>query len=255
MAACSVASHVVQNETGVSTNDTKQQDSIAEVAIKHVDTVSQSVKQQQDSTIKRQDVKTITQDTTFIADSSHIVADSIHPSINPQDTTAQDSVPAPMFKDIVSYTADDSIKLSIPNKEMFLYKNGFIKYLTTELTADSISLNMGTNEAYASGVSDTAGTLQGKPVFKEGAQEFECLDLKYNFKTGKAYVKEIITQQGEGYIQGKLTKRMSDSIYCVKNGWYTTCDQHDHPHFYIRMSKAKLIKDKKVVSGFANLYI
>lgn len=255
MAACSVASHVVQNETGVSTNDTKQQDSIAEVAIKHVDTVSQSVKQQEDSTIKRQDVKTITQDTTFIADSSHIVADSIHPSINPQDTTAQDSVPAPMFKDIVSYTADDSIKLSIPNKEMFLYKNGFIKYLTTELKADSISLNMGTNEAYASGVSDTAGTLQGKPVFKEGAQEFECLDLKYNFKTGKAYVKEIITQQGEGYIQGKLTKRMSDSIYCVKNGWYTTCDQHDHPHFYIRMSKAKLIKDKKVVSGFANLYI
>ena len=67
MAACSVASHVVQNETGVSTNDTKQQDSITEVAIKQVETVTQSVKQQQDSTIKRQDVKTITQDTTFIA--------------------------------------------------------------------------------------------------------------------------------------------------------------------------------------------
>ena len=138
---------------------------------------------------------------------------------------------------------------------MFLYKNATIKYQKTELVADYIELDMDQNLAFASGVADTAGNIIGKPKFKDGAQEFECLELKYNFKTGKAFVKEIITQEGEGYIQGKLTKRMSDSIYCVRSGWYTTCDQHDHPHFYIRMSKAKLIKDKKVVSGFANLYI
>lgn len=170
----------------------------------------------------------------------------------------QDSVQAeaaPMFTDIVTYSADDSIKFSIDGKKMFLYKNAFVKYLTTELKADYIELDMQENIAYASGLPDTAGNIIGKPVFKDGDQEFESLDLKYNFKTGKGFVKEIITQQGEGYIQGKLTKRMSDSIYCVKNGWYTTCDQHDHPHFYVRMSKAKLIKDKKVVSGFANLYI
>lgn len=173
-----------------------------------------------------------------------------------QDTLAQDSLQAkPLFNDIVNYSADDSIKFTIPTKEMFLYKNGYVKYLSTELKADSISLDMAKNEAYASGIKDTAGVMVGKPQFKDGTQEFESLDLKYNFKTGKGFVKEIVTQQGEGYIQGKLTKRMSDSIYCVKDGWYTTCDQHDHPHFYIRMSKAKLIKDKKVVSGFANLYI
>lgn len=173
-----------------------------------------------------------------------------------QDSIAQDSIQAkPLFNDIVNYTADDSIKFIIPTKEMHLYKNGFVKYIATELRADSIALNMEKNEAYASGVADSAGVINGQPKFKDGSQEFESLDLKYNFKTGKGFVKEIITQQGEGYIQGKLTKRMSDSIYCVKDGWYTTCDEHDHPHFYIRMSKAKLIKDKKVVSGFANLYI
>lgn len=172
------------------------------------------------------------------------------------DTVQQDSAQAkPMFNDIVSYSADDSIKFSVQSKEMFLYKNGFVKYMSTELKADSIAMNMSSNIAYASGVKDTAGVIVGKPKFKDGSQEFESLDLKYNFKTGKGFVKEIITQQGEGYIQGKLTKKMSDSIYCVKDGWYTTCDHHDHPHFYIRMSKAKMIRDKKVVSGFANLYI
>lgn len=173
------------------------------------------------------------------------------------DTLKQDSVPAEkvMFEDIITYKADDSVKFSIDGKKMYLYKNAFVKYVATELTADYIELDMEHNIAYASGLPDTAGNIVGKPKFKDGGTEFESLDLKYNFKTGKGFVKEVIMQQGDGYIQGKLTKRMSDSIYCVKNGLYTTCDQHDHPHFYIRMSKAKMIKDKKVVSGFANLVI
>lgn len=182
-----------------------------------------------------------------VPDSTTVAGDTLAS----QDTTAA----KPMFTDIITYSADDSIKFSVDTKKMFLYKNAFVKYLTTELRADYIELDMENSLAYASGLSDTSGTITGKPKFKDGSQEFESLDLKYNFKTGKGFVKEIITEQGEGYIQGKLTKKMSDSIYCVKNGWYTTCDQHDHPHFYVRMSKAKMIKGKKVVSGFANLYI
>lgn len=185
-------------------------------------------------------------ETVILSDTTTIVADSVR-----QDSTSA----KPMFTDIVEYNAEDSIKVSVRDKKMFLYKNAFVKYLTTELKADYIELDMENNIAYASGLPDSSGTIVGKPKFKDGAQEFESFDLKYNFKTGKGFVKEIITQQGEGYVQGKLTKRMSDSIYCVKDGWYTTCDQHDHPHFYVRMSKAKMIRDKKVISGFANLYI
>ena len=46
---------------------------------------------------------------------------------------------------------------------------------------------------------------------------------------------------------------MSDAVYCVKHGMYTTCDEHDHPHFGLNMSKAKMIKDKKIFVGFTNL--
>lgn len=190
------------------------------------------------------------------ADSLHPVQDSLQQPIDTTVANTQDSTASkPMFSDIITYSADDSIKFSVANKQMFLYKNAFVKYLNTELRADYIMLDMNENTAYASGLPDSTGTLIGKPKFKDGSQEFESLDLKYNFKTKKGFVKEIITQQGEGYIQGKLTKKMSDSIYCLKDGWYTTCDNHEHPHFYIRMSKAKLIKDKKVISGFANLYL
>ena len=173
------------------------------------------------------------------------------------DTVSSDTVvkEKPLFEDIISYNSEDSVRFSIDQKKVFLYGNATVKYLTTELNAQFIELDMDKKEAFASGLPDTAGVLIGKPKFKDGNQEFESLELRYNFDTGKGFVKEIITQEGEGYVQGKLTKRLSDSIYCVRDGWYTTCDHHDHPHFYIRMNKAKMIKDKKVIAGFSNLVI
>lgn len=182
-----------------------------------------------------------------------IIRDTIRTKI---DSTKNDSlVPKPVFTNIVTFSANDSIQIDMNSKSINLYKDGNIKYLTTELKADNINLNMNTNEAFAQGILDSLGEIVGKPHFKDKGQEFDSKNLKYNFKTKKGYVKEIVTQQGEGYVQGKITKQMNDSVFCVKDGWYTTCDKHDHPHFYIRMSRAKLIKGKKVISGFANLVI
>lgn len=270
MMACSVASHSSQGKKEIETTspapqktETKKNslsenntaaDSLKNQNLQNRDTV----KKNNDTlltapSVSRQDssvsVDSLTGGTVLLTDSTVVLSDSTEIS---QDSAA---APKPMFTDIITYRADDSVKFSIAEKKMFLYKNAFIKYLSTELTADYIELDMANNIAYASGVADSSGVLQGKPKFKDHNQEFESLDLKYNFKTGKGVIKEIITQQGEGYVQGKLTKKMSDSLYCVKNGLYTTCDQHDHPHFYIRMNKAILIKDKKVISGFANLNI
>ena len=185
--------------------------------------------------------------------SDTIIRDTIRKT---QDTTKVDSLaPKPVFTDVITFSADDSIQIDMNSKSINLYKNANIKYITTELKADNINLNMTTNEAFAQGVKDSLGKIIGKPHFKDKGQEFDSKSLKYNFKTKKGYVKEIVTQQGEGYVQGKITKQMNDSVFCVKDGWYTTCDNHDHPHFYIRMSRAKLIKGDKVVSGFANLVI
>ena len=184
-------------------------------------------------------------------DSIRIVYDSAG---IPIDTIRNDSAQSkPLFDDLVKYDAYDSVRFSIQEKKVYLYGNGFVKYLTTELRADYIELDMDKKLAMATGVPDSVGKLKGTPKFKDGGQEFESTELHYNFDTKKGYVTEIITQEGEGYIQGKTTKKMSDSVYCVKHGMYTTCDEHDHPHFGLNMSKAKMIKDKKIFVGFTNL--
>ena len=262
MAACSVASRssharkdIAASETQEKTAAGKQQESAQPDSTVQDKTPGPVIKEVHHPVKRPASVR----DSLSAADSALMaprptVSDSLQVQ---SDTLQTDSTKTekPLFKDVVEYNAADSIILDVPNKKTFLYKNAFVKYLTTELKADYIELDMENSLAYASGLPDSSGTIVGKPKFKDGSQEFESLDLKYNFKTEKGFVKEIITQQGEGYVQGKLTKKMSDSVYCIKDGWYTTCDKHDHPHFYVRLSKAKMIRDKKVVSGFANLYI
>ena len=262
MAACSVASRssharkdIAASEMQEKTAAGKQQESVQPDSTVQDKTPGPVIKEVHHPVKRPASVR----DSLSAADSALMaprptVSDSLQVQ---SDTLQTDSTKTekPLFKDVVEYNAADSIILDVPNKKTFLYKNAFVKYLTTELKADYIELDMENSLAYASGLPDSSGTIVGKPKFKDGSQEFESLDLKYNFKTEKGFVKEIITQQGEGYINQHVTKKMSDSLYCIKDGWYTTCDKHDHPHFYVRLSKAKMIRDKKVVSRLANLNI
>lgn len=183
-------------------------------------------------------------------------------SLFPQDSIKKDSIKndslkktKPMFKDIIKYEAQDSIINNLEEKTVLLYGKAKIKYLSTELSAAYIKLSIKDETAEASGIQDSTGKFIDKPIFKDGSQTFECKELKYNYRSGKGIVKEIITEDNGGFVQGEKTKKIDSSIYCVENGWYTTCDHHDHPHFYIKMNKAKMIKDEKIISSFSYLVI
>lgn len=42
---------------------------------------------------------------------------------------------------------------------------------------------------------------------------------------------------------------MPDNTVNIENGKYTTCDETDHPHFYLAMTKAKVIPGARKSSG------
>lgn len=192
-------------------------------------------------------------DTIERNDSATIPHDSLR--IMPADSVSSDtSQEKPMFSDVITYHGTDSVNVDFAEKKVYLYGDkSVVKYLQTEVTATYIVLDMTHKEAFATGVEDSTGTLVGTPKFKDGAQEFESKEMRYNFETKKGLVTNIITQQGEGYMQGELTKKQNDSVYCIKHGWYTTCDEHDHPHFMIRMQKAKMIKDKRIFATWPHI--
>ena len=65
----------------------------------------------------------------------------------------------------------------------------------------------------------------------------------------------MATQQGDGWLVGGSVKKMPDNTINIQHGKYTTCDELDHPHFYLAMTKAKVIPGKKVVTGPAYLVL
>jgi len=173
---------------------------------------------------------------------------AVNDSIKSDDTAGFDAE--------VEYTADGYITLvqnSTGNK-IFMYKNAQVKYKDIELTAAYIELNRDSNLIYAVGKPDSSGVIAGKPIFKQGDQKFEADEVRYNFKTKKGIVTGVVTEQQGGFVHSGRTKLMNDSTYCLRNGKYTTCDA-EHPHFWLEMTKAKVLSNKKIVTGPAYLVV
>jgi hypothetical protein len=104
-------------------------------------------------------------------------------------------------------------------------------------------------------VQDSTGRLIGSPVFVDKSGEYDTKRISYNFKSGKGYITDVVTQQGEGYVTGGTTKKMPDNDIFLRNGRYTTCDYHECPHFYIQLTKARVRPNKNVVTGPAYLVV
>jgi len=155
----------------------------------------------------------------------------------------------------IHYKANDSIVFYGSGKG-FLYGEGNVRYEQArpiELKADLIQMNMDSNTVYATGRLDSLGKPVGLPVFKDNTDEYSSKELAYNFETRKGFIKGGITQQGEGYIVADKTKKMNEDEMCMQGGKYTTCDHHDHPHFYLQLTKAKVKPGSYIAAGPAYL--
>ncbi len=176
------------------------------------------------------------------------------------DTTKLDSValkPVPKKEALdapVVYEANDSIVFT-EGGFAHLYGDGKVNYEKIELTAGIITMNMDSSTVYARGVADSLGVETAKPVFKDGETPYETNSIRYNFKSKKGLISNVVTQQGEGYVIGHNAKKGANDELYMRKGQYTTCDHHDHPHFYIQMSYGKVRPKKNVVTGPAHLVV
>lgn len=176
----------------------------------------------------------------------------------PRDSVPQDTA---RFKkrfvdldQVVNFAAKDSIVFQ-GRRNAHFYGASDVKYGNISLAATSIRMDMDSSLVHAAGVPDTTGELQGKPVFKDQSGEYQSRLMKFNFKTKKGYITDIVTEQGEGFLTGGITKKMENDEYYIKDGRYTTCDNHDHPHFYFQLTKAKVKPKKDVVMGPAYMVL
>ncbi len=154
----------------------------------------------------------------------------------------------------VIYSATDSIIMDNREQKAYLFGDAVVEYEDIKLKAAVIEINFEKSLAVAKGVPDSTGKLVGTPVFYEKTHEYKAKEMVYNFETKKGIIREARTQEGQGYIHGYKVKLASDNVFYIKNGKYTTCNL-DHPHFYIKAGKLKIINNDKIVTGPAYMAI
>lgn len=177
-------------------------------------------------------------------------------SVNTTDslsTKTKSQKPNQIDDDII-YTAQDSV-VFFRNGTGILHGSGDVTYKNINLKADFIRVKMDSSLVYAKGRTDSLGIVTGEPVFTDGGTEYSSKQMMYNLRTRKGYVRSAVTQQGEGYIVSEYTKKIDDEMLAIAQARYSTCDNHDHPHFYLSLSKGKVKPNSFVVTGPAHLVI
>jgi hypothetical protein len=176
------------------------------------------------------------------------------------DTTAivNDSLLAPRSKSAIDskidFKAIDSIFFDLKSNTVHLFEKAQVNYGDIELVSAKIEVRFDRDELTAFPKHDTLGREIDRPFFKDPKQTFEARELTYNLATGKARVKNIVTQEGEMFIHGDLVKKLPNDESFVQRARFTTCDL-EHPHFHIVARRAKIIPSDKIVTGGVMLFL
>lgn len=161
----------------------------------------------------------------------------------------------PFLDDPITGQNSDSLVYDVRSKMVYIFNKGDVTYQNSNLKADYMQIDMESKSIHAYGKPDS---LDGRPIvtkpeFTEGSATYQMDTITYNLASKKAKIKGVATQQGDGWLVGGSVKKMPDNTIHIGDGKYTTCDHTDHPHFYLAMTKAKVIPGKKVVTGPAYL--
>jgi hypothetical protein len=204
---------------------------------------------QKNSAAETDTLNAVKTDTIHINDSSMVSGTDTTHKVDTINTAEEGEI-----KDIITYKADDSIVYDMNTKHMLLYKSTDVKYQKIKLNANLVDFDWTTFTLSSRGMFDSVGQYAGKPVFSEDGKEYRADSMKYNFKTKKGLVYKVTTKEGDAYIHSEEVKKNENDEWYGKSSAYTTCDL-DHPHFYFKAKKVKIVPDKVMVTGPANLWI
>lgn len=156
----------------------------------------------------------------------------------------------------VRYEAQDSLIYDAATNTAHLFGSSVVDYENMNLKSDKIYMSLDSSLVHATGSKDSTEKrgIKGRPVFTMGQDKYDTDTMSFNFKTKKGLVRNAYTEQQDGFLTSAISKRNDNGEIYLAHGRYTTCD-HEHPDFYIALSRAKVRPGKDVIFGPAYLVV
>ena len=226
------------------------------------DTLKKPERPEKPDTLEKRDVLEKLEKLDSLAKADTALMDSLQKAVWLHNKAVDDSLAADSLNhqrkngidSPVEYTANDSMTYEGESGVAWLYGEAHVTYQNMDLKSDKISMSMDSSLVHAMGSQDSTGKKFGSPIFKMGNDTYENDTMSFNFKTKKGLIKDVYTQQEDGFMTSEISKRGANGDMFLYHGRYTTCDQ-PHPDFYIAMSRAKVRPGKDVVFGPAYLVV
>ena len=168
--------------------------------------------------------------------------------------TADISKPKEAIEAIIDHKAEDYILEDVVHKTVTLYNRAEVNYGDINIKSGNIIINYLNNLVIARGIKDSVGAYSQLPVFVQGYEESVQDSIVFNFKSEKALIYGLQTEQNGIITLGEKTKKMNDSTIFVRGIRFTTSDKKN-PDYYLATKKAKIVPNKKIIVGPTKLVI
>ncbi len=189
------------------------------------------------------------------ANSDSLVSDSVQ-----IDSTKDDKKQGMQLDGPIIYSAS-IVSVSRTGNKIYLQGDAKVVYQNLKLDAEKIMIDQDDKTMFAEGVLDTVDSegnpiYSGTPVFSErGEEPIQGTTLYYDFNTKRGKIGNGKTKMPPGYYKGEQIYKITDKTLLVEDGYFTSCEYIDHPHFYFRSPKMRVEVGEKVVARPVYLYI
>ena len=143
----------------------------------------------------------------------------------------------------------NKINYKINEQITYLEDDVKITYQKTELSSSLVDVDWKNNMLYAHSKDSSAAKIisqNQKPMLGDKL-EFDLINKKGVINLGETTVRD-------GIYKSETIFREDPNIYHMDKSIYTTCD-HEHPHYYFRSPKMKMIQGERIITRPLYLFI
>ena len=161
--------------------------------------------------------------------------------------------PLEQAENVVQFQAKDSLVFDFSTtKEARLFGSAQVQHTAGTMTAGKITLNLDENTVAAS--TQTPSDTLSQPVLQRESDQIRSQSIRFNYKTQKGKFEMARVKVQGGNVIGTKVKKEEGQVVFIEDGIYSTCTL-DHPHYYIKAKKMKIVDQDEVFFTNAKLFL
>lgn len=165
----------------------------------------------------------------------------------------QDVAPTPEQEGQVNFQSSDSLVFVFDtSRTATLYGSASVSHSAGQLKAGKVSLNLDQNIVSAN--TQTPEDTLSQPVLIRENDEVRSNRIDFNYQTEKGRFEVARIGVQDGNVTGTRVKKTGPHVIFLEDAIYSTCTL-DHPHYYIKADRMKVVDEEQVFFERARLYI